>query len=61
MKYIISRGGDINATDSNKKTAAHYAAENKNLEVLKYIISRGGDIDARDDGNRAPIHYVAQN
>jgi ankyrin repeat protein len=35
VKYLISKGADINARDKNRNAPLHYASENGHLEVVK--------------------------
>ncbi len=47
---------DVNIKDNVNYTPLHYAAENKNLEVIKFLIAQEGiDIDAKNNRNWTPL------
>jgi hypothetical protein len=60
IKYLISKGADVNALDGiDCWTPLHYAANNNYIETVKYLISKGADINARCARNSTPLHKVA--
>ena len=44
-KILINRDIDVNLPDASSKTAANYAAELKQLDILRLLIQKGADID----------------
>ena len=52
VKLLCSHGIDINATDSNNRTALHYAAANFGMEIIKILLSFGADVNIKDINNK---------
>jgi ankyrin repeat protein len=50
LKYLLSKGLDINAKDKHSFTPLFYTVIFRNLDALKYLVSVGGDITARAMG-----------
>ena|GEM_PF-2038689 len=63
IKFLVSRGADLNAKHSDGGgTMLHCAAwNNTNAEVLKYLISQGADINAIQYNYMTPLHSAASN
>ncbi|MGX2981911.1 ankyrin repeat domain-containing protein [Helicobacter sp. 23-1045] len=54
VKYLISKGANVNAKDSFGWTALISASSNGKLELVKYLISKGADVKAKsNDGYTA--------
>lgn len=54
VKYLLSRGANINARDRNGTTALMWAVYKGNIEIAKLMIQSGADQTLkRDDGDRA--------
>ena len=51
---LITSGTDINAQDSQGKTAAHHAAETGNLDAMTILIENHADINMKDNFGRTP-------
>ena len=49
VKYLISKGADVNAKNDDGWTALMYASLRGHLEIVKYLISKGADINAKND------------
>lgn len=50
----------LNATDSNGKSALHYAAENGRLEVTKILLQHGANPNLPNRATQStPIHMAA--
>ena len=58
-KILIDKGADIHSHDNYKRTPAHFAAQNNNVEVLKLLIEKGADIHSPDNYKMTPAHYAA--
>ena len=54
VKYLVSQGANVNASDKDGYTPLLLAAAvSGNLETVKYLISKGADVDAEiDSGTR---------
>ena len=50
MKFLVDHGANINAADSDGRTALMYAANNDRLplEIVKLLIDNGADVNARN-------------
>ena len=59
VKYLISKGADIESRDKQRLTPLHYASKDDQLEVVKYLISIGANIESKALNNKTPLHYAA--
>lgn len=61
-KYLIDKGGDINAVHyNNGYTALHYAAEYKCLDLIKLLVSKGAKKLIYNDEGLTPYGIVYKN
>ncbi|MDR2171463.1 MAG: ankyrin repeat domain-containing protein [Planctomycetaceae bacterium] len=59
LKYLISKGVNVNAKTKNLITPLHMAARyNPNIDILKYLVSQGADTSAKDDNYETPLDYA---
>ncbi len=49
LKYLISKGADINSGD---RTLLHSAVLGQNLRIVEYLINKGADVNARLCGQK---------
>ncbi|MDR2763300.1 MAG: protein kinase, partial [Planctomycetaceae bacterium] len=62
VKYLVSKGIDVNTKDNKGCTPLHWAAGyNVNIEVLEYLVSQGADVNAKNYIGETPLHYAALN
>ena len=62
LKYLVSRGADVNAKSDGGASPLHWAAtHNTNVEVLKYLVSQGADIGVKTEDGISPLHSAAYN
>ncbi len=61
IKYLISKGADVNAKNDGGDTALHIAIfKDKNKEIIELLIEKGADVNAKDnDGETALYKAVA--
>ena len=65
VEYLILKGADINAEDSYKNTAFHYASKSGLLSVVKYFVEKlemHKNININIEGrfNKTPLHYACE-
>ncbi|KAH6583759.1 hypothetical protein BASA60_001280 [Batrachochytrium salamandrivorans] len=41
--------------DSDKRTALHWAASGKHLDIVEYLIEKGADVNAKDEADWTPL------
>lgn len=51
VKFLISKGANVNYVDKDGYTALIIASSRGNLEIVKYLISKGAEIEATDKVN----------
>ena len=62
VKFLVSKGADVNAGDGYGKTALILASANYYTDIGKYLVSiKGININARDAMNRTAIMYAKDN
>ena len=59
-KMLIDNGANVNASDSNKTTALHYACINNNKELTKLLIKNNASIKAKDIKGKTPLDYAIE-
>ncbi|XP_022108549.1 ankyrin repeat and EF-hand domain-containing protein 1-like isoform X2 [Acanthaster planci] len=59
-RAILAKGGEVNAMDKNKRTAAHMAAKNGHFDVLHLLCSYGANLSLVDTIGNTMIHYTAE-
>ncbi|XP_057809485.1 uncharacterized protein LOC131023870 isoform X2 [Salvia miltiorrhiza] len=58
VKYLISKGAEVQMSSDKGFTALHYAVQKGNLELMELLLKSGADIDAESvDGT--PLQYAA--
>ena len=60
IKYIISKGGDINKKNAVGQTPLYNAAKDNSVSTIKLIIENGANPNARDLLNNTPLHHSVQ-
>jgi ankyrin repeat protein len=55
---LIEAKEDLDAQDSNGKTALMYAIENQNSGIVKLLIRAGADLDKQDDKGNTALHFA---
>jgi ankyrin repeat protein len=59
--WLIERGVDVNAADSDGKTALHYAAAQRvRADYVQALIDAGADRLARDSAGRTPLDFAKE-
>ena len=60
VKYLISKGANIEARDKDEKTALHYATFRGDYPIIEYLISKGANLKAKNKYGQTPLHYACQ-
>ena len=58
VKYLVSQGVDVNASNMYGSTPLHEATSNSYLEAVKYLVSHKADVKATDVDNKTPLHWA---
>src|SRR4051794_609860 len=48
----------MNAPDQRGNTPMHYAADNRELEIVKLLVENGAELNALDATKWTPLHYA---
>ncbi|XP_059087785.1 ankyrin repeat domain-containing protein 50-like isoform X2 [Tigriopus californicus] len=60
LKYLISKGANVNALDNENHSSIHWATVCGELEALDILIGAGANPSNPDIHGAYPIHYAAQ-
>lgn len=55
LKYLISAGANVEAKDSDGRTALHLAARSGKIEALQYLLSTGVDMETQTNTGATPL------
>jgi hypothetical protein len=63
VKFLVSKGSDVNAKGKNGKTPLHSAVccqDKKDVcvELAELLVSEGADVNAKDDSGYTALHYA---
>lgn len=63
LKYLVSKGADINARDNCGRTPLYVAVENlmKNGDMSEVFVSLGADVNLADNEGISPLHLACMN
>ena len=57
-KILLKAGADVNAKNSQGKTALMCAAQEADVKVVKFLIESGADVTLQDDDGRNALGYA---
>eukprot|EP01098_Paradermamoeba_levis_P002911 TRINITY_DN1378_c0_g1_i2.p1 TRINITY_DN1378_c0_g1~~TRINITY_DN1378_c0_g1_i2.p1 ORF type:complete len:305 (-),score=36.28 TRINITY_DN1378_c0_g1_i2:30-944(-) len=60
VKYLITSGIELDATERRGQTALHHAVINNNLRITKLLIARGSDLMIRDQNMKTPLDLAQE-
>ncbi|MDR0288701.1 MAG: ankyrin repeat domain-containing protein [Rickettsiales bacterium] len=58
-EHLVGEHADINAKDSQGRTALHYAACFNDTNMAELLLDARADINTKDDQGRTALHYAA--
>ena len=61
VKKLIARGCNLEATDSNRRTALHLACSLGRLEIVRLLVEGGANVDAASVTGQTPLHEACIN
>lgn len=61
LAELIAAGKDINAQDDNGWTALHFAAQDRNIEMIKLLLKHGADPNLIDIYGNGPLWTATMN
>lgn len=50
ISYLILKGADVNARDTQGGTPLHWACSHGNMNIIKLLIKKGANMNLIDDG-----------
>jgi uncharacterized protein len=56
IQFLIFKGIDVNAKDSEGYTPLHFAARMKSVEVIRLLLANGADVDVVNSKGITPLH-----
>ncbi len=59
MRKAIKDGADVNAMDTEGRTALHLVSGFGMLESLRILLDANALIDVKDKNNNTPLHYAS--
>ncbi len=61
VKFLVSRGADINRIDSCGWNSVFFSVEHNHIEITKYLLERGAKINIKSiDRGMTPLHIAAR-
>lgn len=63
VEFLLEYGADVNAEDSQSRTALHYAVSATNayrdVDIVELLLEYGAEVDTRDNEGRTPLNRLA--
>ena len=59
LRYLITKGANINSIANDGRTAMHLAAMSRNTEAMKVLMSANANVMVADTSGKRPADYIA--
>ncbi|MEJ0051083.1 MAG: quinoprotein dehydrogenase-associated putative ABC transporter substrate-binding protein [Methylovirgula sp.] len=59
IRYLVSKGADVNSRDGLGQNLIHIAAEQRDMDVISELLDDGANIEARDGDGWTPLMHAA--
>jgi quinoprotein dehydrogenase-associated probable ABC transporter substrate-binding protein len=59
IRFLLSKGADVNSRDGLGQYLIHLAAEQRDMDVIADLLDAGADIEARDSDGWTPLMHAA--
>jgi len=59
VKYLVTKGADVNAMSKDDITPLMDAASKGNLEVVEFLVAKDADVNARMTDGSTPLMMAA--
>jgi ankyrin repeat protein len=60
VSYLLDKGADVNAVNTNQQTPLHVAAYIGSADIAGLLIENGADVSLADYQMHTPLHYAAR-
>ncbi len=57
IRYLLSKGSDIEAADNKGQRPIHYAARWSHRSAISELLQAGANVNAQDSEGNTPLHY----
>ncbi|PQE14100.1 ankyrin repeat-containing protein [Rutstroemia sp. NJR-2017a BVV2] len=60
LQLFLDNGADVNALDTDERSALHWAAEGGQLEIVHLLLAKGANINTVDKEKRSAVYWAVQ-
>ena len=58
LKYLISKGANIESSTEEGFTPLHIASQEDHLDIIKYLVENGANIESKTNDRLTPLHIA---